>query len=490
MKRTLSLILVLVCLLSAALSSCSDNTADTETKSSENTSAESEGTETEVETETETELTLNLPEADFGDATCTTLIRTCKIPHFTADEITGEALNDAVYERNNKVSSEFGVNLAFVDLADDSGMFNNTIGQSIMARDGAYDIVTPDYWWKTEVNGWFMNLKEVDKLQLDMPWWCAGWNDAAEINGVLPGAVGYYTLDMIQNMNLIFFNKNLYDALTFDSVYSLDGMYNTVRDGKWTYDLFTQMCSAAAQDLDGDGKLSAGDRFGSLSDLQSGRALLWSSGMELCTHDENGNLVPTLTTEKNYDIFKSVLAFYEDNANSYGGDNGRIFMADQALFLMSSIDGAVQLRDMESDFGAIPYPKYDAADESYRSRNFGSSYFAIPITANNADMSATVLEAQNFYSYRDVRPTYYDTILKGKVSRDEETREMFDLVLDTCYIDTFFIYGSNLSFVADLPFNTVLEKQDKYMSSMKVQEKIVNKLLGKLAEAIQPENLG
>ena len=422
MKRTLSLILVLVCLLSAALSSCSDNTADTETKSSETTSAESEGTETEAETETETELTLNLPEADFGDATCTTLIRTCKIPHFTADEITGEALNDAVYERNNKVSSEFGVNLAFVDLADDSGMFNNTIGQSIM--------------------------------------------------------------------NLIFFNKNLYDALTFDSVYSLDGMYNTVRDGKWTYDLFTQMCSAAAQDLDGDGKLSAGDRFGSLSDLQSGRALLWSSGMELCTHDENGNLVPTLTTEKNYDIFKSVLAFYEDNANSYGGDNGRMFMADQALFLMSSIDGAVQLRDMESDLGAIPYPKYDAADESYRSRNFGSSYFAIPITANNADMSATVLEAQNFYSYRDVRPTYYDTILKGKVSRDEETREMFDLVLDTCYIDTFFIYGSNLSFVADLPFNTVLEKQDKYMSSMKVQEKIVNRLLGKLAEAIQPENLG
>ena len=105
-------------------------------------------------------------------------------------------------------------------------------------------------------------------------------------------------------------------------------------------------------------------------------------------------------------------------------------------------------------------------------------------------MSATVLEAQNLFRYRDVRPTYYDTILKGKVSRDEETREMFDLVLDTCYIDTFFIYGSNLSFVADLPFNTVLEKQDKYMSSMKVQEKIVNKLLGKLAEAIQPENLG
>ena len=78
MKRTLSLILVLVCLLSATLSSCSDNTADTETKSSENTSAESEGTETEAETETETELTLNLPEADFGDGlTITDLMVRC-----------------------------------------------------------------------------------------------------------------------------------------------------------------------------------------------------------------------------------------------------------------------------------------------------------------------------------------------------------------------------------------------------------------------------
>ena len=156
---------------------------------------------------------------------------------------------------------------------------------------------------------------------------------------------------------------------------------------------------------------------------------------------------------------------------------------------MSAIGNAVGLRDMESDFGVLPYPKYNPEDENYRNRNFGSSYFAIPITAKNLEMSAVVLEAQNFYSYRDVRPTYYETILKDKVARDQETAEMLDLVIDTCYIDPFFVYGTNLSYVADKPFNLIVSKSDTYASEMQRLEKPVSKQLDKLIEAIQPTEL-
>ena len=490
MKKAISLLLILSCLMSTLFCSCSDNgssSTDTSSETSANETASAGTDETAIETEAETQLTHGLEPADFEGATCTTLIRTSKLSHFVADELTGEALNDAVYERNNTVSEEFGVKLEFVDVTDDGSTFNNTISQSVTSNDGAYDIVAPDYWWQTEVHGWFMNLKEVSKLQLDQPWWCQGWNNAAEVAGTLPGTVGYYTLDMVQNMNMIFFNKSLYDTLSFDSVYSLDGLYNTVREGKWTYDLFSQMCTAAASDLDGDGTFTDNDRYGSISDLQSGRALLWSLGLELCTKDAEGNLTPTLTTEKNYNIFKTALSFYEDTANSYGKYGSEFFMSDKALFYMSNINCATYLRDMESDFGVIPYPKYDESDETYRSRNIGSSYFAIPITAVNSDMSATVLEAQNFYSYRDVLSTYYDTILKSKVARDEETREMLDLVVDTCYIDPFFVYGSNLSGVADIPFNLVTSKTDTYMSKMKTIEKVITKSLNKMIDAIQPD---
>ncbi|MBO4930690.1 MAG: hypothetical protein J6I42_00775, partial [Clostridia bacterium] len=166
-----------------------------------------------------------------------------------------------------------------------------------------------------------------------------------------------------------------------------------------------------------------------------------------------------------------------------------IFIADRALFLMSAIGNAVALRDMESDFGVLPYPKYNPEDETYRNRNFGSSYFAIPITAKDVEMSAVVLEAQNFYSYRDVRPTYYETILKDKVSRDQDTAEMLDLVIDTCYIDPFFIYGTNLSYVADQPFSLIVSKSDTYMSKMQTLEKAVGKQLDRLIENIQPTEL-
>ena len=485
MKRTISALLLI-----AMLASVSCESAGTGNDITSDDTTVSESTETSAETNDRENVKDNLPETDFGGDKFTMLVRTERSYEFEAEEENGDLLNDAVYKRNLAVEDRFNIKFDNVLMdsvwGDQATQFTNSLRTSIQAGEGAYDIVASYAATIPALvsQGVFANWSDMKYVDFSKPWWSEKVKDEMTINGKCFMITGDISLTLWEGMTCVMFNKKLADN------YGIGNMYDLVKEGNWTFDKMLDITKDRYQDLDGDGKLSAGDRFGSLSDLQSGRALLWSSGMELCTHDENGNLVPTLTTEKNYDIFKSVLAFYEDNANSYGGDNGRMFMADQALFLMSSIDGAVQLRDMESDFGAIPYPKYDAADESYRSRNFGSSYFAIPITANNADMSATVLEAQNFYSYRDVRPTYYDTILKGKVSRDEETREMFDLVLDTCYIDTFFIYGSNLSFVADLPFNTVLEKQDKYMSSMKVQEKIVNKLLGKLAEAIQPENLG
>lgn len=475
MKRSASLLLAML-MIATLLASCGGGTSET-TADTSSTSVDTE------EVVTETELTHGLTGYDFGGENYVSLVRTEKMDHFDAEEYTGEALNDAVYDRNVRVTDEFNVTLGYVPVESDRTTFNNTISSSILSQDQAYDLIVPDYWWGAEVNGWFFNLMNVDVLALDEPWWCGGWNDAATIDGMLPGAVGWYTLDMISNMNAIFFNKDLYEQSGLDDAFSLDGLYNTVRDGKWTWDLYTQMCTAATQDLDGDGEMTDKDLYGSVSDLQSGRAILWSLGLELCHKEDDGSLTPTLTTERNYDIFQKALTFYEDQGNGYNVSSGKLFMADQVMFNMSSIGAAVYYRDMESDFGIVPYPKYDESGE-YRNRNFGSSYFAIPITAKNTEMSAVILEAQNFYSYRDVRPTYYDTVLKAKASRDEDTCEMMDLVLDTCYIDPFFVYGTNLNAVADIPFTLVEQKKDTYMSRMASEEKSINTRLEKLIEAL------
>ena len=166
MKKLLTLLLISAMLL-GTFASCGESTAnaDETTPSSADTAVEPEA----VEVIEETELTHGLPEKDFGGADYIGLIRTSKLTHFTAEEMTGEALNDAVYERNNTVSEEFGINIGFVDVEDNSGTFNNTVSQSIMAQDAAYDVIAPDYWWATEVNGWFLNLMEMEHLDLTKP---------------------------------------------------------------------------------------------------------------------------------------------------------------------------------------------------------------------------------------------------------------------------------------------------------------------------------
>ena len=41
------------------------------------------------------------------------------------------------------------------------------------------------------------------------------------------------------------------------------------------------------------------------------------------------------------------------------------FMNGQGLFLTESIGEAHIMREMRDDFGILPYPKYDEAQESY-----------------------------------------------------------------------------------------------------------------------------
>jgi len=479
MKRSATLLLAIL-MTASLLVSCGGG----ETEMTADTAAA-----VETAAETETEMTHGLDARDFGGVDYVAMVRQEKMTHFDAEEYTGEPLNDSVYDRNTKVTEEFNVTLGFVPVVSDMNTFNGAISQSIMSQDQAYDIITPDYWWGSEVNGWFLNLTDIDVLALDQPWWCGGWNEAATVEGMLPGAVGWYTLDMISNMNVIFFNKDLYASSGLDDAFGLDGLYNAVREGKWTMDLFRQMSTAAAQDLNGDGVMTDADLFGSVSELQAGRAILWSSGMELCRKEADGTLVPTLTSEKNYDIFKMALNFYEDDSNLYTTDGGlisRLFMGNQIMFNMKAVGDAVGYRDMEADFGIVPFPKYD--DETgYRSRNFGSSYFAIPITAKDPEMSAAVLECMASESYRTVSPALFETALKVKYASDSDVSEMYDLIRASNCFDFGRIFNDSLNGMTytmfrDSLFKGQTEWMSKFQKSTKVLNRLFDKLIGNLTE--------
>ena len=75
----------------------------------------------------------------------------------------------------------------------------------------------------------------------------------------------------------------------------------------------------------------------------------------------------------------------------------------------------------------------------------------------------SVLEMLNFYSYYNVRPAYYEVMLKQKYTRDSVSGQMLDIITNNIFYDT----GSTMfnDYVKDGLFQTILvAKKRDYVS--------------------------
>ena len=105
------------------------------------------------------------------------------------------------------------------------------------------------------------------------------------------------------------------------------------------------------------------------------------------------------------------------------------FAADETIFYWGMLYYSDYLRDMKSDYGVIPYPKLDEAQDGYYTlaRNVYSS-FGIPKTCTDPDMVGAVMEALGSENYRTTSPVYFETALKVKYSHDDVTSQMYDII--------------------------------------------------------------
>ena len=447
-----SLTLILLAALTAQTFACGSEPTGGET-----TPADTESTAPE----TEKPFADDLGEYDFGGADFTMLVREMRKDLIVPESETGDVVNDAIFARNSKLAERFNVKIKYVVLEDKSATWNQALESSVMSGDGDYDLVLPDYWWGCETRGLYLNLLDYDVLDFSEPYWCAGWNDNAEIYGQLYSAVGSMSLDLIRNLEVIYTNSELIGSL------KLENPYDLVYDGKWTLDKMLGMSNAALSDLNGDGEYKiTDDRFGYVSDLQAARALLYSAGMKVATRVADDSYELNFMNERFVDRYKKVYDIINNETSCYymptgqvdlgtGDDLNGFFKAGNILFLGAGLFDTDNLRDMTTDFGIIPTPKLDEEQENYVCYNFGTYYAAILKTAKNPEMSAVMLEALNAESYKSVVGTYFDTALKGKYSRDEETARMLDLILDSTYFDFAFVNQSSLGSVGGFFFRQI-----------------------------------
>ena len=327
-------------------------------------------------------------------------------------------------------------------LVNDYPEWLNTLNASILAGDDAYQLAG-GYGYrlaKDSLGGNFHDLKTNKYIDFSNPWWPSNIIDAADLGGQMTLCFGNIDPTYYDVTYAMFFNKKLAEDLGTGDIYSL------VNDGKWTLDKFAELSELAASDLNGDGAMDKSDRYGVASDMwMCVDAYIQSCDIKITERSSDGT--PTLLglTERYADAQAKVRSLLNDKNIAFFGsspDAKELFRNSQVLFLANNIEAAHIMRSMKDDFGIIPYPKFDEAQQRYITYNAigDSTAFVIPITADE-ELSGAVLEALACCGWSDLLPAYYDRALKGKAARDTDSEGMLDIIFSNIEFDFTQIYS-------------------------------------------------
>ena len=140
---------------------------------------------------------------------------------------------------------------------------------------------------------------------------------------------------------------------------------------------------------------------------------------------------------------------------------------------------------MNSDFGVVPYPKYDEAQEDYHVsilRTF--TVASIPLSASDYETGCLILEAFASDGYNNIIPAYYEVALKDKYSRDDGTIEMLDIISGATWFDFADAFSTDLG-ISDYFSGYVMAGQSNLVSAFESQRTSLQTKLDKLYESFE-----
>jgi len=224
----------------------------------------------------------DLPEdLNFNGETVTVLYwNDVEHPEFESEGITGDIVNDAIYNRNVHVEEKLGVTLGFVHTKGNGSniaAFKNFVGNAFAAGESEYDLIA-SYSRTTAAcaqAGYCLDLLELDYLNFENPWWPSSLIDIVGIGDSMYFASGDASVNVLHMMYCTLYNKDLITE------YNLQDPVELVRSGKWTIEAMKTMSKDLYQDLDNDNKKSAGDFFGTTVGSYHIDALYTGSGLRL-----------------------------------------------------------------------------------------------------------------------------------------------------------------------------------------------------------------
>jgi hypothetical protein len=124
----------------------------------------------------------------------------------------------------------------------------------------------------------------------------------------------------------------------------------------------------------------------------------------------------------------------------------------------------MDLRDMKDDFAILPIPKWDEAQTEYNTscNTWLPSGIAVPKNCSIVDDLGLVLETMAYYSQEMVTPAVYEITLQGKVSRDDSSAKMLDIIYGGAAFD--FVTAFNFANAGNILREMVTGDQQNFVS--------------------------
>ena len=460
MKKFRLLSILLACfLLVCPLASCANGTEEDGTSTeAPSGAAESEGATLSPAEEMLASLSdLDWEGETFGILCFDGIKRELEAENGVVDPNGGSAqvINDAVYQRNARLEDfcKLKMDIILKDAATASELCKTEAqtgtGDFYMVNQRIFETVP------LSVNNFMYDFVDLG-VDLDQPWWDAGTADFS-----LGGNIFFMTGDASMQDDdvtyVMIFNKEMQRQYAA----SVPDPYATVKAGEWTLEYFNQAIQGISSDSNGDGTMNELDTYGFLTTWEYGNTLFIGSGLRYIINSRDAE-EPTLYLSENNQMDKamSVLTLaqniYHANNATFMSPGGRedmgmnafkqgrgLFYGDTALYLNAFN------REMTGDYGVLPVPKFDKAQQNYKTWTHESgSCLSVTnaVTDEVKDKVCGTLQVYAALSSQTVKPAYYDVMLTSRNVRDAESAEMLDILFHNRVFDMAMYFSEELGF--------------------------------------------
>lgn len=347
------------------------------------------------------------------------------------DTIAGDPIMEQEYKRTLAFEEKYNCSVFSSGVTSQDVYSGLEAMQRMQSTD--YDLVYPhptDAICTMMTSGFFKDLNTVETMDLESEWYNQRQVSNYQTNGKLYLAASDITVTGQAFFAIVYNRANVAKYQFETSVKEL------VEAGNWTVETFNEMI--AMTEFAGDNEDGTQIYGFSFNDVAIGR-WIWALGGNILTKNSEGEFISGMTKNKVLSLANALHKLINThgstvtvegfaNAGISSSNLYKYFTAGKSVFIMFDIgSNFTYLRDVEFEKGYAPLPKLDKAQPDYYV-NCASGLMAIPAVTTSFEESGLMFEFYARYSHVNLLPTFFETILGGRLSEFPEDYEMLNFL--------------------------------------------------------------